>query len=70
MNAFGFFNFFISTFSLPLITNCYFDSYGPCTYKYILSISGRRYFIKFSNALVLLDPEPPVIKILPEWSGI
>ena len=26
-------------------------------------------FIKFSNTLVLPDPEPPMIKILKGWSG-
>ena len=49
--------------SLLLIKNWYLASYGSLAYKYILSISGWL-FIKFNNAFVFPDPEPPIISIL------
>ena len=49
--------------SLLLIKNWYLASYGSLAYKYILSISGWL-FIKFNNAFVFPDPEPPIINIL------
>ena len=56
-------------FSLFLIKNWYLSSYGSLAYKYILSISGWL-FIKFSNAFVFPDPEPPITNIPYGWSGI
>ena len=46
-----------------------FFSYGSFAYKNILSISIRL-FIKFNNAFVFPDPEPPIINILYGWSEI
>ena len=46
-----------------LITNWYLASCGYLAYKYILSISGRL-FIKFNNAYVFPDSEPPIISVL------
>ena len=57
-------------FCLLLMSNWYFDSNGSLTYKQILSRSGCWCFIKFSNAFVLPDPRPPMIKILWRWSEI
>ena len=54
---------------LFLIKNWYLSWYRSFAYKYILSISGWL-FIKFSNAFVFTDPEPPIINILYGWSGI
>ena len=45
-----------------LIKNWYLSSHGYFAYKYILAISGWL-FIKFNNAFVFLDPEPPIINI-------
>ena len=47
----------------------YFALNGSFVYKYILSISAWL-FIKFNNAFVFPDPEPPIISILYGWSGI
>ena len=55
--------------SLLLIKNWYLSSYGSLAYKYILSISGWL-FIKFNNAFVFPDPEPPIIGYLYGWSGM
>ena len=55
--------------SLLLLKNWYFASFGYLIYKYILSISDCL-FIKFNNAFVLPDPEPPIIGIMYGWSGI
>ena len=55
--------------SFFLIKNWYLSSYGSFAYKHILSISGWL-FIKFSNAFVFPDPEPPIINILYGWSEI
>ena len=52
-----------------LIKNWYLSSHGYFAYKYILAISGWL-FIKFNNAFVFLDPEPPIINIFYGWSGI
>ena len=41
-----------------------FDSNESLTCKWNLSVSGSWYFIRFNNALVLPDPELPMIKIL------
>ena len=46
-----------------LIKNWYLASYGSLAYRYILSMSGW-FFIKFNNAFVFQDPEPPTISIL------
>ena len=64
MDAFRFFNFLISTFSLPLISNSYFYSNGSLTNENILSKSGRCFFIKFNKKLVFPNHVPPIIKIL------
>ena len=53
----------MKAFGSLLIKNCYLASYGSLAYKYILSISGCL-FIKFNNAFVFPDPEPPIINIL------
>ena len=55
--------------SLFLIKNWYLSSYGSLAYKYILSMSCWL-CIKFSNAFVFPDPEPPIINILYGWSEI
>ena len=55
--------------SLLLIKNWYIFSYGSFTYKYVLSMF-RWLSIKFKNAFVFPDPEPPIINILYGWSGI
>ena len=52
-----------------LIKNRYFSSYGSFAYEYILPISSWL-FIKFNNAFVFPDPEPPIINILYGWSEI
>ena len=63
MKAFGSLKCFNPVLSLLLIKNWYLASYGSLAYKYILSISGWL-FIKFNNAFVSPDPEPPIIIIL------
>ena len=55
--------------SFLFIKNWYLSSYGSFAYKYILSMSGWL-FIRFSNAFLFPDPEPPIINILYGWSGI
>ena len=54
---------FNPVFSLLLIKNKYFASYGSLAYKYILSIFGWL-FIKFNNTFIFPDPEPLIINIL------
>ena len=56
-------------FSLLLINNWYFASYGPFAYTKMLSISGS-WFIRLSIAYVSPDPEPPIINALYGCSGI
>ena len=68
VNAFDFLNFLSLTFSLPFMSNWYFDLNRSLMYKQILSISGC-YFVKFSNVLVLLDPKPLIMKIPQGWCG-
>ena len=57
------------TLFLLFIKNWYLASYGSLAWKYTLSISDV-FFIKFNNAFVSPDPEPPIINILYGSSGI
>ena len=67
-----FFNIFediIRALSLLLLMKyCYFASCGSFPNRYILSISGWL-FIKFNNAFVFPDPEPPIINNNLLWSS-
>ena len=63
MNALGSLKCFNPILSHLLIKNWYFVSYGSLAYKYILSMSGLL-FIRFNNAFVFPDPEPPIISIV------
>ena len=54
---------FNSVPSLLLIEHWYLASYESLAYKDILSISGWL-SIKFNNAFVFPNPEPPIISIL------
>ena len=63
INALGSLKCFNPVLSLLLIKNWHLSSYGSLAYKYILSITGWL-FIKFNNAFVFPDPEPPIISIL------
>ena len=38
-------------------------------HTYILSVSSW-WFIRLSNAFIFCDPEPPIINVLYEWSGM
>ena len=69
MKALGLLKCFNPVLSLLLIKIWYFASYGSSAYKYILSISCWL-FVKFVNAFVFPDPQPPIINILYGWSGI
>ena len=63
MKALGSLKCLKPTLSCLLIKNQYLAPYGSLPYKYILSISGWL-LIKFNNAFVFPDPEPPIINIL------
>ena len=69
IKALGSFKCFNPMLSVFLIKNWYLPSYGSLAYKYILSISGWL-FIKFSNAFVFPDTEPPIIDIVYGYSVI
>ena len=69
MKAFESLKYLNPVLSLLLIKNWYLASFGSLAYKYYLPISGRL-FIKFNNAFVFPDPDPPIINILYGWSGI
>ena len=56
------FNCLMSTFSIPFISNWYYNSNESLAYEYILSTSDRLYSIWFSNTFVLPDPESSIIK--------
>ena len=70
IKALGSLKRFMPTPSVLLMKYWYFDSYGSLAYKYILSVSGCWLSIKFSNAFVFPDLEPPIINILYRWSGV
>ena len=63
VKALGSFKCFNPVLSFLLIRNQYFASHGFFSCKYILSLSGWL-FIKFNNAFVFLEPEPPIINTL------
>ena len=69
IKVFGSLKCFNPVLSLLFIKNLYLASCGSLAYKYISLISGWL-FIKFNNAFIFPDPEPPVISILYGQSGI
>ena len=69
MKALGSLKCFSPVLSHLLIKHWYLAWYGSFAYKYILSMSGWL-FIKFDNAFVFPDLEPPIISILYGSSGI
>ena len=69
IKASGLLKCFNPVLSVLLIKNCYLASYGSLAYNFFSSISGSL-FIKFINAFVFPDLEPPIINIPYRWFGI
>ena len=63
MKALGSLKWLNLVFSLLLIKSWYLILYGSLAYKYTYSISIWL-FIKFNNASVFSDLEPPIINVL------